>query len=76
MNDKQAFAVIVGGISFALFGGIVLLVLARLIVYVCGGHADGCDDIGWGVLWLLSTVFSGIVGAILSAKWARKRYTE
>jgi hypothetical protein len=32
--------------------------------------ADGGDD-GWGLLWILLMITSGIAGFVLSAKWAR-----
>jgi hypothetical protein len=75
MSDRQAFAVILGGIVSALFGGLLLLDLVQLLVPPWGGHVDGGDD-GWGVLWILLMAPSGILGAILSARWARKRYSD
>jgi hypothetical protein len=70
MNDKQAFLTIIGGLMFALFGGVALFAPIGLLV-----QHDGGDD-GFGLLWLLLSVLSGIVGLFLSAKWVRKHYPE
>lgn len=74
MSDKQTFAAILGGLIFALLGGL-LIVPIQLAVQLSGGHVDGGDD-GWGLWWVLLMILSGIVGLILSAKWARKRYSD
>jgi hypothetical protein len=76
MNDKQTAVVIIGAITSAIFGGLLLLALIQSVISVFIGHIDSGDDIGWGLLWILFTVMSGIVGAILSGKWARKRYSD
>ena len=67
MNDRQAFAVLIGSLIFALVGGLLLLAAIQLVVvYVFGGHIDGGDD-GWGTIWILLTVLSGIMGFTLSS---------
>jgi hypothetical protein len=75
MSDRQAFVTILGGIVSALFGGSLLLALIQFLVPIWGGHVDGDDD-GWGLLWMLFMALTGILGAFLSAKWARKRYSD
>ena len=75
VNDKQVSAVVGGSIVFALFGGLLLLGLAQAITFAFMGHIDGGDD-GWGLYWILFTIISGIIGAFLSGKWARKRYPD
>jgi hypothetical protein len=76
MNDKQAFAVLIGSLISALVGGLLLLAAIQLVVvYVFGGHIDAGDD-GWGLIWLVLTVLSAIAGFTLSTKWARKRYGD
>ena len=76
MSDKQVFAVLIGSLISALIGGLFLLAAIQLVVvFVFGGHIDGGDD-GWGMIWILLTILSGIVGFVLSTKWARKRYSD
>jgi len=75
MNDRVVLAAIIGGIGFALVGGLLLIYSVQLIVYVSSGHVDGGDD-GWGILWLLLTIISGLAGSIASAQWARKRHSD
>ena len=74
MSDKQVFVTILGGLTFALLGGLLIIPI-QLLVQLGGGHIDAGDD-GWGLLWVLLIILSGIVGLILSSKWARKRYGD
>ena len=74
MNDKKVIATILGGLIFAFLGGLLIIPI-QLLVQFGGGHIDAGDD-GWGLLWLLLMILSGIGGLILSAKWARRRYTD
>jgi hypothetical protein len=74
MTDKQVFAAIVGGILSALVGGLLIIPI-QLIYEATGRRVDGGDD-GWGFLWIILMLLSGIVGFILSAKWVRKRYAD
>jgi hypothetical protein len=76
MNDKQTLAVVVGAVASAILGGLILLALIESVVSIFVGHIDGGDDIGWGILWILLTFICGIAGAILSGKWAQKRYSD
>jgi hypothetical protein len=69
MNDKQVFLTILGGMIFAVFGGVLLFLPTGLL------QRDGGDD-GFGMLWILLSVLSGIVGLFLSARWVRKRYRD
>jgi hypothetical protein len=73
MTDKQVFAAIVGGILSSILGGFILIIPIQLIYEATGRHIDGGND-GWGVLWIALSILSGIVGLIISAKWARKRF--
>jgi len=73
MPDKQVCAAIVGGIASAIVGGFLLITAIQLIYETIGQHIDSGDD-GWGFLWLALSIFSGILGLIFSAKWARKRF--
>jgi uncharacterized membrane-anchored protein len=70
MNDKQVFLTIVGGMIFAVFGGLLLFGPISLLF-----QRDGGDD-GFGLIWLLLSVLSGIAGVFLSARWVRKRYSD
>ena len=70
MNDKQVIATLVGGVLFAVLAGLVLIQSDVVLV-----HVDAGDD-GWGIIWLILTVLSGIAGLVISAKWARKRYSD
>jgi len=70
MNDKQVFLTILGGMIFAVFGG--LLLFAPISLWL---QHDAGDD-GFGMLWILLSVLSGIVGLFLSARWVRKRYRD
>jgi len=74
MTDKQAFAAIVGGILSALVGGLLIIPI-QLIYEATGRHVGGGDD-GWGFLWWILMVLSGIIGFVFSAKWARKRFPD
>jgi hypothetical protein len=74
VSDKQVFVTILGGLAFALLGGLLIIPI-QLLVQLGGGHIDAGDD-GWGLLWILLMIVCGIVGLILSAKWARKRYRD
>jgi hypothetical protein len=65
MNDKQVFAAIVGGFVSACFGGLLVVPIMFL------AHANDGGDDGWGLLWILLLILSGIVGFAFSAKWAR-----
>ena len=69
MNEKQVFLTIVGGLLFALVGGVLLFIPVGLL------QRDGGDD-GFGIAWILLSIVSGVVGLVLSAKWVRKRYPE
>jgi uncharacterized membrane protein len=69
MNDKQVFLTILGGMIFAVVGGVLLFLPIGLL------QRDGGDD-GFGMIWILLSVLSGIVGLFLSASWARKRYRD
>ena len=75
MTDKQVFAAILGGILSAILGGALLLLLIQLIYEATGRRIDGGDD-GWGFIWLALSILCGILGLVLSAKWARKRFPE
>jgi hypothetical protein len=69
MNDKQVFLTILGGMIFAVFGGLLLFVPISLFQH------DAGDD-GFGMLWILLSTLSGIAGLFLSARWVRKRYRD
>lgn len=69
MNDKQVFLAIIGGLLFAVLGGVLLFIPVGFF------QRDAGDD-GFGVLWILLSVLSGVVGLVLSAKWVRKLYPE
>lgn len=73
MTDKQTFAAILGGILSAIVGGFLLITLIQLVYGAAGHHMDSGDD-GWGFLWITLSVLSGILGLVLSASWARKRF--
>ena len=75
MNDKQLAVTLIGAFIFAVVGGLLLVFLIQAIVVVFGGHVDGGDD-GWGILWLIFMALSGVVGSLVSAKWARRRYGD
>ncbi|PYT56617.1 MAG: hypothetical protein DMG35_21735 [Acidobacteria bacterium] len=75
MNDKQLVATLVGGLVFAVAGGLLLILLIQAAVVLFGGHVDAGDD-GWGILWLILMMLSGATGLVISAKWARKRYGD
>jgi hypothetical protein len=71
MSDQQVFLSLLGGIMVGLAGG--LLVIPIMVL----AHAnDGGDDIGWGLLWFLLMAASEVVGLVLTATWARKRYGD
>jgi hypothetical protein len=67
MSDKQVFITILGGVLFALVGGVLLFIPFGLL------QRDAGDD-GFGLMWIFLSALSGIIGLVLSAKWARKRY--
>ena len=69
MSDKQVFVTIVGGFLFTLVGGVLLFIPLGLL------QRDGGDD-GFGLMWIFLSGLCGVVGLVLSAKWARKHYTE
>lgn len=69
MSDKQVFLTIIGGLLFALVGGVLLFIPVGLL------QRDAGDD-GFGMIWILLSVLSAFVGLVLSAKWVRKRYPE
>jgi hypothetical protein len=73
MNDKQLAATLLGGLVFAIAGGLLLIFLIQGAVVLFGGHVDAGDD-GWGILWLILMVLAGTAGLVISAGWARKRY--
>jgi len=75
MNDKQLVATLVGGLAFAVLGGLLLILLMQAVVVALGGHVDAGDD-GWGLLWLILMVLSGVAGAVIFARWARNRYPD
>jgi hypothetical protein len=71
MSDKQVFIALIGGIAFAILGGLLIVPIQWAT------HAkDGGDDLGWGLLWFILMVVSGIVGFLITAKWARRRYPD
>ena len=61
------FATILGGIVSALLGGFLVAPVMLLV------HADDGGD-GWGLLWILLMILSGIVGAAFSARWWVRRH--
>ena len=68
MGDKQVFLSIMGGALSAVLGGLLIIPIQVI------AHAkDGGDDLGWGLLWILLMILSGIVGFVLTAKWLRTR---
>ena len=69
MSDKQVFLTIIGGLLFALVGGVLLFIPVGFLQH------DAGDD-GFGMIWILLSVLSGVVGLVLTAKWVRKRYPE
>ena len=69
MSDKQVFVTIVGGFLFALVGGVLLFIPFGLL------QRDGGDD-GFALMWIFLSGLCGVVGLVLSAKWARKHYPE
>ena len=73
MTDKQAFVAILGGTLSAIPGGALLILLTRLIDEATDHRADGGAD-RLGSIRLAPSLLSGILGLILSAKWARKRF--
>jgi len=70
MSDRQTFLTIIGGLLFAIFGGLLLFAPIGLLL-----QHDGGDD-GFGLLWLLLSALSAILGLFLSAKWVRKHSRE
>ena len=62
MSVRQVFATILGGIVSALLGGFLVAPVMLLV------HADD-GGIGWGLLWILLMILSGIVGAAFLARW-------
>jgi len=69
MNDKQVFLTILGGMIF-------LWLEACCFFLPFGLLQRGGGDDGFGMLWILLSVLSGIVGIFLSARWVRKRYRD
>jgi len=69
MSDKQVFLTIIGGLLFALVGGVLLFIPVGLFQH------DAGDD-GFGLMWIVLSALSGVVGLVLSAKWVRKHYPE
>ena len=69
MSEKQVFVTIIGGLLFALVGGVLLFIPIGLFQH------DAGDD-GFGMIWVLLSVLSGVVGLVITARWARKRYPE
>jgi Na+/melibiose symporter-like transporter len=70
MGEKQIFISILGGLAFALIGGMLVIPIRWL------AHAnDGGDDLGWGYLIIMMSA-SGICGFLYNAKWARTRYPD
>jgi hypothetical protein len=69
MSDKQVFLTIIGGLLFALVGGVLLFIPVGLL------QRDGGDD-GFGLMWVCLSLLSGVVGLVLSSKWVRKHYPE
>jgi hypothetical protein len=74
MTDKQTFVTILGG-ALAFFAGGFLMIPIQLIYEALGGHVDGGDD-GWGLLAIALMIVSAILGFVLTAKWARRRFPE
>jgi hypothetical protein len=56
---------------------ILIAAFSKLLFFVPIGllQHDAGDD-GFGLLWVLLSVLSGVVGLVLSAKWVRKHYEE
>lgn len=69
MSDKQVFLTIIGGILFALVGGVLLFIPVGLM------QRDAGDD-GFGMIWILLSALSGLIGLALSVKWVRRHYPE
>ena len=69
MSDKQVFAAIIGGFVSAVLGGLLIIPITLL------AHADGGDD-GWGLIWWMLMIVSGVVGFVFAAKWARTHINE
>jgi hypothetical protein len=69
MSDKQVFISIIGGFLFALVGAVVFSIPIGLLQH------DAGDD-GFPMMWIFLSLLSGIVGLVLSAKWARRHYPE
>jgi hypothetical protein len=67
MGVKHVFAATVGGIVSALLGGSFVAPVMLLV------HADD-GGVGWGLLWILLMILSGIVGAAFSARWWARRH--
>jgi hypothetical protein len=67
MSVKQFLAAALGGIASALFGGLFVAPVMLLV------HADD-GGLGWGLLWILLMILSGIVGAAFSARWWARRH--
>lgn len=65
MSDKQVFAAMIGGLISAVLGGLLVVPIMLL------AHANDGGDDGWGLLWIVLMILSGIAGFALSAKWAR-----
>lgn len=65
MSDKQVFAAMVGGLVSAVLGGLLIVPVMLL------AHADGGDD-GWGAMWCVLMIVSGVVGFAFTAKWAHQ----
>jgi len=71
MSDNEVFLSLIGGAVAALLGGLLVIPI-RMVLRA----TDGGDDLGWGLLWIVLMIFSGIVGFALSAKWVRKRHSD
>jgi hypothetical protein len=75
VSDKQAFATILASILSAILGGALLTTVIEFIYEATGRPVDSGDD-GWGLIWIALSIFSGIAGLVLSAKWARRHFPE
>ena len=67
MDVKHVFATTLGGIVSALLGGFLVAPVMLLV------HADD-GGVGWGLLWILVILLSGVVGAAFSARWWARRH--
>jgi hypothetical protein len=67
MDVKHVLAATLGGILSTLLGGFLVAPIMLLV------HADD-GGVGWGLLWILLMLLSGVVGAAFSARWWARRH--